>query len=280
MLVGHRPSFPYSHKVYDSPMVAKSLASRITRLQSSQVYNLSYPNPLRVSFLFFFSILLLYFITKLKTFQSIPHPTLTMLAKFIVSVLSLCGRAQKEEAELLPMVRCDFGCDVHVHGRSADECSKPREPEKVEVPEVSKEHGSFCKLKHEVSTLLSIRVQERCLSKAPLQAPELPHNRREFRRPRRAIGWEGRMGIPPQDLVSTHVKVSKLRFSNEHQVQKYDVHGPPCIVRRAEQFGGLRAGAFVWPDGSLSLGRVHPKARNRTNASDVWSTHGHMVSYT
>ncbi|THX19236.1 hypothetical protein D6D12_10749 [Aureobasidium pullulans] len=160
----------------------------------------------------------------LKTFQSIPHPILTMLAKFIVSVLSLCGRAQKEEAELLPMVRCDFGCDVHVHGRS--------------------------------------------------------HNRREFKRPRRAIGWEGRMGIPPQDLVSTHVKVSKLRFSNEHQVQKYDVHGPPCVVRRAEQVGGLRAGAFVWPDGSLSLGRVHPKARNRTNASDVWSTHGHMVSYT
>ncbi|THY02745.1 hypothetical protein D6D01_10270 [Aureobasidium pullulans] len=187
-------------------MVAKSLAYRITRLQGSQ----------------------------LKTFQSIPHPTLTMLAKFIVSVLSLCGRAQKEEAELLPMVRCDFGCDVHVHGRSADECC----------------------------------------------APELPHNRREFRRPRRAIGWEGRMGIPPQDLVSTHVKVSKLRFSNKHQVQKYDVHGPPCIVRRAEQVGGLRAGAFVWPDGSLSLGRVHPKARNRTNASDVWSTHGHMVSYT
>ena len=87
MLVGHRPSFPYSHKVYDSPMVAKSLASRITRLQSSQVYNLSYPNPLRVSFLFFFPYCFCILLPSSKHSKVFHIP----LSQCLLNLLSVCS---------------------------------------------------------------------------------------------------------------------------------------------------------------------------------------------
>ncbi|KAI5195974.1 hypothetical protein E4T39_07996 [Aureobasidium subglaciale] len=206
-----------------------------------------------------------------------------MFANIVASILALCGRAQKEERELVPMVYCDFGCGVHKHGRANDEESKPRErvvADLTEVPE--KEYGRYCRFKQEVRTQLSCKAQERCLSKAPLQAPELPDfHRRDTRRPCKAQNWMSTMGIPHENpLWEKPIRdPPRLRFLPEHQVQKYDVDGPPFIVRRSEDGKGSRAVEFVSPVCSLSFGRVHPKARDRTNAEDEWSNHGHMVDY-
>ncbi|KAG9920003.1 hypothetical protein KCU98_g22413, partial [Aureobasidium melanogenum] len=136
-------------------------------------------------------------------------------------------------------------------------------------------------LENQVRAELTLRAQERCLSKEPIQAPEKPQYRNSFKQPNDLVpDWENRMNLPPEDQVSTPGKSAKLRFSSKHLTQKYDVHAPACIIRRAEQEKEPRA-VELDPTASLSLGRVHPKARDkRPSAQDVWAKHRHIVDYT
>ncbi|KAG9600127.1 hypothetical protein KCU77_g2354, partial [Aureobasidium melanogenum] len=219
-----------------------------------------------------------------------------MFAKFIAGVLSLCGRAQKEELELEPMVWCDSGCAHRHHGQADDALLRAREDERL-----FKVHGRWCNFKtqakgwriclatavmlepleNQVRAELTLRAQERCLSREPIQAPEKPQYRDSFKQPNDLVpDWENRMNLPPEDQVSTPGKSAKLRFSSKHLTQKYDVHAPACVIRRAEKEKEPRA-VELDPTASLSLGRVHPKARDkRPSAQDVWAKHRHIVDYT
>lgn len=191
-----------------------------------------------------------------------------------------------------PMVWCDSGCAQH-HGQDDEAQLRAREDERL-----YKVHGRWCNFKtqvkgwrvclatatilepleNQVRAELTLRAQERCLSREPIQAPEKPQYRNSFKQPNDLVpDWEVRMNLPPEDQVSTPGREAKLRFSSKHLTQKYDVDAPACIIPRAEQ---KKESAELDPTASLSLGRVHPKARERTSAQDVWAKHSHVVDYT
>jgi hypothetical protein len=220
-----------------------------------------------------------------------------MFAKFIAGVLTLCGRAQEEANDLKPIVSCNHGCASKRHGHADAAQMRAQEDERL-----FKIHGSWCNfktqakgwrvclatavmlepLKNEVRAKLTLEAQERCISEEPFQAPEEAQYRMSREQPRDLVpGWEDSMELPPEDQVSTPVKVAKLRFSSKHISQKYDVDAPACIIRRAEKKESRIVELAIEPTSSLSLGRVHPKARgSRPSAHDVWAKHEHLVDYT